>query len=68
VQLFATANTLLHTIGVHLTPVNRIKYDRNLAAVDARLDATTFTQAWAAGQAMPLEQVVAYALAADVSA
>jgi predicted ATPase/DNA-binding CsgD family transcriptional regulator len=43
-------------------PVDKAEHDRNIAAVRAQLDATTFTTAWALGRAMSLEQAVALAL------
>ncbi len=43
-----------------------IEYDRELFALEARLDRATFDAAWAEGRAMPMEQAIAYALK-DVS-
>jgi hypothetical protein len=40
--------------------------DHDVAAVRAQLDDATFAAAWAEGQAMSLEQAVAYALAEPV--
>jgi hypothetical protein len=45
-------------------PANRAANELALAAVRAALDTETFNAAWAAGQALTLEQVVAEALAA----
>jgi tetratricopeptide (TPR) repeat protein len=43
-------------------PANWLEWDRIVAAVQTQLDASTFEAAWAEGQAMPLEQAIAYAL------
>src|SRR5262249_12334285 len=40
----------------------RSDYERDIAAARAQLDEGIFTQAWAEGRAMTLEQAVAYAL------
>ena len=50
-------------IGVHLPPNERAWYDPYLAAVRAHLPVEAFAAAWAAGQALPLEQAVREALA-----
>ena len=39
------------------------EYDRELSALEARLDRATFDAAWAEGRAMSMEQAIAYALA-----
>ena len=63
-QLLAATETLLEAIGGCLEPGERADYDRALAAVKQALDERQFAAAWAAGRAMTLDQVVAYALAA----
>ncbi|MDQ5850676.1 MAG: tetratricopeptide repeat protein, partial [Chloroflexota bacterium] len=45
--------------------VHRREYERNVAAVRIQLDDAEFAAAWVAGQAMTLEQVMAYVLEAD---
>jgi hypothetical protein len=40
-----------------------IEVERNVALARAQLDEATFSAAWAAGRAMPLEQAIAEALA-----
>jgi hypothetical protein len=42
-------------------PASRADYERTLAAVRAGLSEEGFAAAWAEGQAMTLEQAVAYA-------
>jgi len=46
-----------------LFPADRAEYDRSVATTRAQLAEAAFAAAWAEGQAMPREQVVAYALA-----
>jgi hypothetical protein len=53
---------MYNTLRFPQTPADLIEYDRNLAAVRSQLDEATFAQAWAEGQAMTLEQAMAYAL------
>lgn len=43
-------------------PVRDPLYQRSLASVRTALDEATFAQAWAEGQAMTLDEAVAYAL------
>jgi DNA-binding NarL/FixJ family response regulator len=40
-------------------PVERAPYERDMAAVRAQLDEASFAAAWAAGQAMTLEEAIA---------
>lgn len=63
-QLLAATETLLEVIGGCLEPGEGADYDSTLAAVKQALDERQFAAAWAAGRAMTLDQVVAYALAA----
>jgi predicted ATPase/DNA-binding SARP family transcriptional activator len=62
VRLFAAGEALFAAASARLDPIDRIEYDRNLAAVRARLDAATFAAAWAAGRTLTMEQAVAYAV------
>jgi hypothetical protein len=50
----------------HRPPQDQRVFDEALAAAAATHESTTWTAAWAEGQAMTLEQVVAYALDAAV--
>ena len=45
-----------------MDPIDRADYDRDVAAIRAQLDETTFAAAWAAGRALSLEQAIAEAL------
>ncbi len=38
------------------------EFERNLASVKEQLDGATFEAAWAEGQAMSLEEAIAYAM------
>jgi len=59
VQLFAASQALFNALGVRLDPADRAEYDRNLASVRTRLDEATFHVAWALGQQMTWEQILA---------
>ena len=63
-RLFGAAAALFATIGAPIWPVDRIDYDRNLAAVRNRLGQEAFSAAYAAGQALPLAQALTEAAAA----
>jgi hypothetical protein len=45
-----------------LSPADRADYDRISVATRTQLDDATFAAAWAAGQALTLEQAIAEAL------
>jgi len=59
VQLFAASQALFNALGVRPDPADRAEYDRNLASVRTRLDEATFHVAWALGQQMTWEQILA---------
>jgi non-specific serine/threonine protein kinase len=46
-------------------PEERVRHERLIAAARAQLDDAAFDAAWATGQAMTLEQAIAYALGED---
>jgi predicted ATPase/DNA-binding SARP family transcriptional activator len=58
-RLFGAAQALREASGAALPPD---EYQRTLAAAQARLDEASWVAAWAEGQAMTLEQAIAYAL------
>jgi predicted ATPase/transcriptional regulator with XRE-family HTH domain len=62
-RLFGAAAALREAVGAPLAPADRAAHDRDLAATRAALDEAAFAAAWAAGQALPLDQAVAEALA-----
>lgn len=62
-QLLAAAQMCFDSQLRSLAPTEREDYAQILTTVRSQLDDHAFTAAWAAGQAMSLEQAVAYALA-----
>jgi len=61
-RLWGAAERLRQAIGCRPAPAARATYERAVAAARAQLDEATFAAAWAEGQAMTLEQAIAYAL------
>jgi len=61
-RLCGAAAALRDRIAVPLWPCFRAEYERATDLVRAKLGANPFAVAWAAGQALPLEQVIAEAL------
>jgi hypothetical protein len=62
-RLYGATQALLDAIGAaQLLPHDQATYERNLATVHTQLGDETFAVAWAAGRAMPLEEVIAEAL------
>jgi len=64
-RLLGAAEALHEALGL---PSGDETYNRIVATVRAQLDERTCADAWAAGRTMPLEQVIAEALAHDASA
>jgi tetratricopeptide (TPR) repeat protein len=60
-QLLGAAEALLRALGGAWWPADRVEYERNLATIRAALNEEVFAAAWAEGQAMTLEQAIAYA-------
>ncbi len=48
--------------GLHPSPGEQSIWEHIIALIHSQLDEATWVTAWAEGQAMTLEQVVAYAL------
>jgi non-specific serine/threonine protein kinase len=63
VRLFGAAENLRLAIGTDLPSGIRVDYDPDVARVRNQLEGQVFAEMWAAGQAMTLEQAVAYARA-----
>jgi predicted ATPase/DNA-binding SARP family transcriptional activator len=61
-SLFGAAETLRDALGSPLQPAERVDHDRCVTAARAALSEEEFAAAWAAGQAMTLEQAVVSAL------
>jgi tetratricopeptide (TPR) repeat protein len=61
-KLLGAAGSLRAKIGAPILPVDRPRHDDTLAELRATLNGEDFLQAWAVGDAMPVEESVAYAL------
>jgi predicted ATPase len=57
-RLFGAAESLRVLSGRPLTRAQRVTHDRDVATVERELAPETFADAWAAGQAMTLEQAL----------
>ncbi len=62
VRIFGAVETLLRKDNILLKPVLKPLHDRHVATLRDQLGETTFTTAWAAGAAMPLDAVTALIL------
>lgn len=63
VQVLSAAAALRQKLGVPHPPPGRIVLERTLASLREHLDTAAFADAWAHGQAMPLDESVALAAA-----
>lgn len=59
-RLLGAAAAMLSALGGAWWPADRVEYERHLAAIRAALTEEAFAVVWAAGQAMTLEQAIAY--------
>jgi predicted ATPase/class 3 adenylate cyclase len=62
VRLFGAAAALRTSIGSVIDPVDQPEYERRRASLQAELGEVRFAAIWAEGQALTLDQAVAYAL------
>lgn len=62
VCLYSAAAALRQTLDFPLTVGEQETYDRHIAMLRRQLDEADFAAAWAIGESMTLDQVVAYAL------
>ncbi len=62
VLLLAAAAVLRQSMGAPARPADRLALEGAVAAARASLGDTAFTGAWAAGQTLPVEQIVARAV------
>ncbi len=62
VGLWRTAKALREAMGTPMHPVYRTDYEQATIAARAALGEEAFAKAWTKGRAMPLEQVITYAL------
>ena len=61
-RLWGAAAAARQAVGLHMPPLDRTAYDRQVAAARAQCDEAAWETAWAEGQAMPLEQAITDAL------
>jgi predicted ATPase/DNA-binding SARP family transcriptional activator len=61
-RLFGAEAALRAAIATPLAPVDRARYDRALAEIQARLTLDEFSAAWNEGQALSMEQAIASAM------
>jgi hypothetical protein len=61
-RLFGAAIALREAIDAPLWPIERIDYDRHVAAARSSLGEEPFAAAWAEGRTMRLEDAIALAL------
>jgi predicted ATPase/DNA-binding CsgD family transcriptional regulator len=62
-RLGGAAEALLEAIGAVMSPIDRADYGPFIDAARDRLGAVSFAARWAEGQALPLEEAIAEALA-----
>jgi predicted ATPase/DNA-binding CsgD family transcriptional regulator/Flp pilus assembly protein TadD len=60
--LFSASQALSNTISSHLDPADQVEYERNLAATKSQMSQGDWDRAWVRGQALTLDEAVAYAL------
>jgi non-specific serine/threonine protein kinase len=65
--LYGAAAALREVTGSPLSPADRAKRERVLAAIRTETDAVTFATAWEQGRVMTLEAAIAYALGDDAT-
>jgi predicted ATPase/DNA-binding XRE family transcriptional regulator len=68
VRLYGAAASLRAAIGAPVPPADRGAYDQALAATRAALGHEAFAAEWAAGQVLPLGQMIAHVLRGEVGA
>jgi hypothetical protein len=62
IQLSGAAEALREVFGTFMSPAVQSIREGSLVRARSQLDEPAFTEAWAAGRAMSLEQVIEYAL------
>jgi non-specific serine/threonine protein kinase len=66
-KLFAAADVALKSISSQLLHIDQSAYNRNLPAVRAQLDRTTFDATWAEGETLTMEQAIELAMNTPLS-
>jgi predicted ATPase/transcriptional regulator with XRE-family HTH domain len=61
-RIFGAAQILRRNIGAITDPADRPEYERNIELLRLRLSAEEFDNAWQEGQALSVQQAIAYAL------
>jgi predicted ATPase/class 3 adenylate cyclase len=61
-RLWAAAEALRAVLGAPLSPADRAQFAPMVEAAQAQVAPAAWAQAWAEGRAMPVEQVIIYAL------
>jgi hypothetical protein len=62
VRLWSAVQALHEIIGFQMPPGEHLDYERAMTGARAQLGEEAFAPTWAAGQAMTMEQAIAYAL------
>ena len=60
-QLLGAGEGMRETLGIALSPRQRVRHERRVAAIRGSLDQEVFAAAWARGKAMTIDEAVAYA-------
>jgi tetratricopeptide (TPR) repeat protein len=61
-QLLSAVEAQLAAIGIRLSHMDQLEYERNLALVRTKLDEKTLTKFWEKGKRMSFDEAVAFAL------
>jgi predicted ATPase len=61
-QLFGSAEAILNSTGIALEPADQLEYRQNLAASKSKMDPPAWQAFWSRGEAMPVEEAIAFAL------
>lgn len=62
VQLMGAVESQLASVGIRLLYVDKMEYDRNLARLNANMEAKALAKHWEKGRALTLEQAIDFAL------
>jgi tetratricopeptide (TPR) repeat protein len=61
-QLFGSAKAILNSTGSGLEPADQMEYQHNLAVSKSKLDPSAWQAFWSRGEAMPMDEAIAFAL------
>jgi len=61
-RLFGSAKALLNSTGGELEPADLMEYQQNVAVSKSKMDLPAWQSFWSTGEAMPMEEAIAYAL------